>query len=340
MRKSNYLRFLLATALTAALTAACSDSNTPLGDEPDTPEQPSTPEPKRVPITFTTTVDTKGTELNNDNFTAFTLFALNQSGEYLEGITETGATYTKGADGTWTTPEGITWPTDGSKVAFYAINGNEVKAGEEFDKENKTFHFVVDEDVNNMDDILVCYLTDQTQPPTGESVVLRFSHLTMALQFKITNKLSSKTIHIKEVVLRNVAYMADYRFADGTLTLGSDKTHYTLLTTSSETGLTIPAGEWKIVYGTDYPATGTSHYLYVLPQTTTAWDKTTAANASGQTGTYLYIRLRVDGTSTDQEIAIPIGATWTANGNKLYNININSTAIGMDGQPFTLKTEE
>lgn len=337
MNRNNYLRFLWATALTASLTVACSDNDTSLGDEPDVPEQPSTPEPERVPITFTTTVNTKGTELDNQSFATFTVFALNDEGNYIEGMTNEGAVYTR-TESTWkASTSGITWPTDGSAVHFYAISGNEAKIGEGFDPANKTYRFVVDEDVNHMDDILVCYQPKQTQtstdPATG-SVLLTFNHLTTALQFQVTNNLKAQ-IDIKNFELRNVAYTALYAFADGTLTLDGSKTNYTLLNTTGAS-LSIPPGATKVVYGKNYPMDGTDHYLYVLPQTTTAWDKTTNV-ASQTTGTYLYIKLRVDDQDADQEIAIPVGATWKPHGNKLYTIRINATAIGLDGSSISLQ---
>lgn len=303
MKKSIYLLGLL-------LLAACANDDEPTGQQvqntypltievTENPLIPDGEEGSRTRAAITTT----------SSLTAFNLNYV-YGGDY-----STGSASVTNDNGAWT---GGSWPNgagvDGM-VNWYASTGGTFYAN----AGNPYINFSVVEDVSSQKDLLVATASG-TYTGTSGKLTFNFNHACAALRFwiKKSTNMSGYKLEIKEVVLCNVIKQAKYYYASGWAEWYSDRSVYTLY--SSTSNYTLDSSGYIAMDG------GTPNYLFMIPQALTAWDTSTAI-ADATTQTYLKVKCTVTNTSTstvihnDSYAYIPFGATLVAG--KKYDVKIN-----------------
>lgn len=202
---------------------------------------------------------------------------------YVVGSTLSGIEYAdkSGSDGLWTASSD--WPKSANEntlVTFYAYanailkNSNDIFKGDD----NKVYlNFTVDETTYNTKDLLVATASDTYSHSQGV-IGFRFSHACGALRFSLnkTSSLDSYTVLVKTVKIYNIPSSGTYCFDDGTWAIYStnanDKKNFTIKSYNDNANLEVSTNKAYLSAEKDY--------LFLLPQTLTAWNKSGApANA-------------------------------------------------------------
>lgn len=331
-----------------ALLAGCSNDS----DEPE-PPQPENPK-QSLPLTFEVTENPmiidgaenhQSTRTPITTFSEFNKFYLNYV--YIEGNEpySNDNTFVEAVknqeDGKWVNSAGANegWPIGvGVTVNWYAYTGYK---GYNPETDNVHFHsnsgnpyldFTVDANVARQHDLLVAQ-TSGTWNDTSGILELNFNHVCSALRLfiKKSTNLSAYTLSVSNVTLCNVVNQGYYYFGTGTWTLTTSRTSYDIY----------PGSEPQTLGSTDYiPMDGdqsnneaTHTYLFMIPQTLTAWNPTTHSvntlidNVTDKT--YLKVKCTLTNTSTNpstvvvnnDDVYIPFGASL-AKGTQ-YDVKIN-----------------
>lgn len=325
-----------------ALLAGCSNDS----DEPE-PPQPENPK-QSLPLTFEVTENPMiidGAENHQSTRTPITTFS--QFNKFYMNYVYNGSIGSNDPDpvgphvkaekngvGKWVNSAGSDkgWPIVDPKemvVNWYAYTGYSS------DSETNLVHFyrnggtpyldfTVDADVASQHDLLVAQ-TSGTWNDTSGILELNFNHVCSALRLfiKKSTNLSAYTLSVSNVTLCNVVNQGYYYFGTETWTLPASRASYDIY----------PGSEPQTLGSTDYiPMDGdqsnneaTHTYLFMIPQTLTAWDGTTAI-ASATTQSYLEIECTITKTSDSSQVYrgtayIPFGASL-AKGTQ-YDVKIN-----------------
>lgn len=234
-------------------------------------------------------------------------------------------TASKDGEGKWTTTG--SWPdTDNDNVvSWYAYSKHEDKVQNFFlDVSNNPYiNFTVEEAAASQHDLLVA-TTSGTWNNTKGNLSFTFDHACSALLFKVkkSTNLNDYTLNVTSIVLKNVYKHGKYYYGTSTWNDIDTYTDYTLYSGSAMT-LGSTSSDYVALNGTF--GTAENPYLFVIPQTLTAW------NPSGDLGnSYLEVVCNITKISDSSNVFsgtayIPFGATFVA-GTK-YNVNIN---IGMN----------
>ena len=317
--------------LSLLLFAACSSDND---------EQVQQPE-KSYPLTIEVTENPMtGDGENNSNRAAITTLSTFDSfkmhyayeGGYIDDESEeSGILATNDGDGKWTTT-GV-WPTSvGNEdvVTWYAQSSGSFL----YNSGNPYINFTVDESATSQKDLLMSK-TVGTKSGTGSILSFTFDHVCSALRFfvKKSTNLNSYTVNITSVRLCNVIKRGKYYFGTSswnTTEYTSIRSNYTLYTGSAIT-LDSGSSDWIPLNGGTNDITGTNPYLFLIPQTLTAWDTSTAI-ASATTQSYIEIECTISGATNYSGTAyIPFGYTLekgTVYNNLKINIGKNSLYSG------------
>lgn len=252
--------------------------------------------------------------------TTSTLSAFNL--EYVYGAQSstngTPITANKNGEGKWSTS--ANWPDTESEVKWYAHSHGTFQLTDDANK-YPYINFTVEENAASQKDLLVATASG-TWDATGGNLSFTFDHACTALRFlvKKANNLSDYTLSITHVQLCNVIKQGDYYFGTSLWTLGDTRSSYTLY-----------SGTAKTLGTTDYEALDASAapYLFMIPQTLTAWDGTTAI-ASATTLTYIQLTCSI--TKDDSNVYsgtayIPFGATLAAGNQHDVKINIGKNSL-------------
>lgn len=311
---------ILLFALAAASLAACSDddenNNIITPDEPVQTLRPLTIEVKENPMVnpdVPATSETKAAITTTSTLSAFNI-------NYVYGATPyTGSTTaTKDGEGKWTS-KGV-WPDTDSEVKWYAYSHGTFLLTDDANK-YPYVSFTVEESSSDQQDLLVA-LTSGTYSGPGSSLSFTFDHACTALRFlvKKANNLSDYTLSITDVTLCNVIKTGDYYYGTQSWTLGSGRSSYTLYSGSAKT---LGTASYEAFDESDAP------YMFMIPQTLTAWDHTTAID---EATTQTYIMLTCTITKDDSNVYsgtayIPFTATLTAGYQHDVKINIGKNSL-------------
>lgn len=316
-----------------ALLAGCSnDSDEPERPQPENPKQsfPLTIEVEENPMIpeGVRSVGTRATITTTSSLEAFNM-------SYVYGTAEPGSvSASKNEEGKWS---GGDWPNDAAlnnyNVNWYAYTSYTSDTGSaQFvgNDGNPYIDFTVDGDVANQHDLLVAQ-TSGTYAGTGGNLKLTFDHVCSALRLfiKKSTNLSAYTLSVSNVTLCNVVKQGYYYFGTGTWTLTTSRASYDIY----------PGSEPQTLGSTDYiPMDGdqsnneaTHTYLFMIPQTLTAWDGTTAI-ASATAQSYLEIECSITKTSDSSPVYIgtayiPFAATFLQGVQHDVKINIGQNSL-------------
>ena len=321
--------------LSLLLFAACSSDND---------EQVQQPQPeKSYPLTIEVTENPMtGDGENSSNRAAITdnssLASFKM--DYTYGTTDSESSFTasKDTDGKWTS-SGANWPGDAVDDPGISVNWHAYTGGTfNYNSGNPYINFTVDESAASQKDLLVAKTTDTWTNCSGH-LSFTFDHVCSALRFfvKKSTNLNSYTVNITSVRLCNVIKRGKYYF--GTPSWNTDdyidtRSNYTLYT---GTAITLGSGssDWKPLNGGENDITGTNPYLFLIPQTLTAWDTSTPI-ASVTTQSYIEIECTISGTTNYSGTAyIPFGIVL-AQGTVYNNLKINIGKNSLYKAPNTL----
>ena len=183
------------------------------------------------------------------------------------------ANASKNASNQWT---GGSWPYVETSIVvpFYAYANVSTTPTVEI-KDGKVYmDFEVDAQTDSQKDLLVATASDTYENCKG-NISFNFSHACGAVRFSIskTTGLSDYTVRVKSVTIYNIPSSGSYCFNDGTWTIDAEgKKNFSLISYDS--------GSMDVTAEKKTYLSGENDYMFLLPQTLTAWGKTgTPTNA-------------------------------------------------------------
>ena len=240
--------------------------------------------------------------------------------------THTGSeTATKTTDGKWQNSDGADkgWPngavgTDHDyNVTWYAYtNGSfNLNGGSPY------ISFEGEEYADAQHDLLVATTANKWSICQG-LLSFTFDHACSALRFyvKKSTNLNTYTFKVKSIKLRNVINQGRYMLATNTWNEGSHRTEYTLF--QSNDYIELGSTDYEAIYGTYGSAE--APYLFLIPQTLTAWDTTTAIT-DATTQSYLEIECSINNTA--YTAYIPFAASLEKGIKRDVKINIGKNSL-------------
>lgn len=226
-------------------------------------------------------------------------------------------TATKGSEGKWSSTG--SWPGTSDEVTWYAYTDGTFNQTEDANK-LPYINFTVEEAAASQHDLLVATAIG-TYSGTSGKLTFTFDHACSALRFyvKKSPNLDSYTLSVSSIVLKNVKKRGKYYYGTSSWNDIDTYTNYTLYSGSA---MTLGSDKTK-----DYVAlngnfgTAGEPYLFIIPQTLTAWDTT-----GDLSNTYLELTCTITNTSTSKQVYsgtayIPYAATFEK-GTK-YDVKIN-----------------
>lgn len=306
-------------ALAAIGVAACSndDDNTVVNSK----EQPLplnitvSEKPLHNPDAPAQAPATRAAVTTTPTLSAFTLDYQYMRGEELTLLHGSNSA-SKDGSGHWSAG---TWPDAGdyTEVHWYAHTD-----GTFITQSNPYINFTVEEQTNNQKDLLVATASG-TKDGTGGNLSFTFDHACTALRFyvKKSTNLDDHTLTVTSINICNVVKDGKYFFDTNSWTLGTTRTNYTLY---SGTPQTLNSTGWILLNANE------DDYLFVIPQTLTAWNKTEDIKTTTQT--YFKIECTVTKNSDDSDVfsgttIIPFAATLTAGYQNDVKINIGMNSL-------------
>ncbi|MBP3228141.1 MAG: fimbrillin family protein [Bacteroidaceae bacterium] len=316
-------------ALIAATFAACGSDNDDI--IPDDPKPEETKYPLNITVTENPLINPDAPShaprrapiITTPTLSKFYIDYLYEEGDNLE---TGGVSAEKTADGQWECHDG-SWPNFYATIDWYAYTykKDDTKITDDTFQKNggdPYIQFTVSDYPSEQKDLLVATTKNTTLAATGATIHFAFDHACTALRFyvkKATN-LADYTLSVTGVRLCNVIKNGDYYFNSASWTLGSQRQSYILYD-----------GEAKTLGTTDYEALDASDapYLFLIPQTLTAWDgKTAIASATTQTYLELDCTLTKDGSDVFSGTAyIPFAATPQQGYQHDVRINIGKNSL-------------
>ncbi len=226
-------------------------------------------------------------------------------------------------DGKWEPKTGSTtgWPSDAAthddEVAWYAYtNGSfNLNGGSPY------ISFEGEEYADAQHDLLVATTANKWSICQG-LLSFTFDHACSALRFyvKKSTNLNTYTFKVKCIKLRNVINQGRYMLATNTWNEGSYRTEYTLF--QSNDYIELGPTDYIPIYGTY--SSESEPYLFLIPQTLTAWDTTTAI-ADATTQSYLEIECSINNTA--YTAYIPFAASLEKGIKRDVKINIGKNSL-------------
>lgn len=311
MRNSHFT-FFLATAL---LLTACSSDDDSVQEPADAPLLPLTIEVAENPYVNPDEAGSRETRAAIATTSSLTAFQLN----YVYGGTQSKSDIAVTADGNhnWQASSGG-WPVGGTTV----VNWYAKSVGDFIYKENDPYiDFTMEEDASNLVDLLVATATG-SYSDTGGKLSFTFDHACTALRFyvkKATN-LNDYTLTVSLIKLCNVKKEGEYHYNTSSWSSVGTNANFSLY-----------SGSAKTLGSSEYEALDTENgpYLFVVPQTLTAWDTTT--DIASTSGTYFELNCTLTRSDSQQVFSgtayIPFSATLNAGYQHDVKINIGKNSL-------------
>ena len=306
---------LIFVLLTSLALGACSND-----------DEQVTQQPKSYPLTIEVTENplipdgeeggtaTRAAITDNSTLTGF-----NMSYVYGSEASSDPITATKGSEGKWSST-GL-WPGTSDEVTWYAYTSGTFNRTDDA-KKDPYINFTVDENAATQKDLLVATASG-TYSGTGGNLSFTFDHACAAVRFyvKKSTNLNDYTVSVSSIVLKYVVKQGKYFYGTGAWTLTDNRSNYTLLSSAKTLGS--GSGDYQLLNGSENDS-----YLFLIPQTLTPWDHTTAI-ASATTQTYLEVTCNIIGATNYSGTAYIPFTISTSEGNqtlqkgKKYDVKIN-----------------
>lgn len=252
-----------------------------------------------------------------------------------------GLTVTK-SEGKWTYGSTKFWPT--TALSFYCLYPATPASGTV--SVAATAQTITGYTANGTEDLL--YATNKQESKTAHEsspVNINFRHALSKIIFKAKNtNPTAINVTVKGVSIKNVKSQGDFAWAEATTgtpfasAVADAKGKWTNQATNKDYDVFTLTDGATVGTTADFMTAADASQLFLLPQTLTVWDKTTAASAAGQNGAYILVDcLITDATSGIQlwpasagasaQVAIPFtAATWEAGFTYTYILNFGQGA--------------
>lgn len=297
--------------LVATGLAACSndDEVAPVQERPITvtvSEKPfTTPTSNAAPVRSTRAAIT-----TTETFSAFSI-------DYVYGTApSTGKRTATKTAGTWNCGY---WPdTDNDNIVNWYAHSDGTFYRDN-DKGTPYISFTVDENAAQQKDLLVSTLS-KSYNECGGHLNFTFDHACAAVRFyvKKANNLSDYTLTVSSVILSGVVNTGNYHYDTSKWTLVNATSSYTLY---DGTAKTLTNSDYEALDATEAPS-----YLFLIPQTLTAW-----APPSAPANTYLELTYTISKNSSNVfyngTAYIPFAATLAAGTQYDVKINIGKNSL-------------
>lgn len=252
--------------LCLALCAACSSDN----DDPVVVQPPVTSYPLTIEVSENPLIpdgqeargETRATITTTTTLTAFNLW-------YVYNETSTGSEEVEKEGGIWKVTNNNGWPSDAAgtdvEVTWYAST-----AGTFYLNEGDPYiDFTVEAEAADQKDLLVAktsgkYSDYYTNGENVKSLSFTFDHACTALKFyvKKAKNLDDYTLKVSNIKLKNVVNSGKYNYGSGEWTLRTSSSDFVLLSTKT----TLSSDSYTLLNGDEK-----NSYLFMIPQTLTAW---------------------------------------------------------------------
>lgn len=237
--------------------------------------------------------------------------------------------------GTWAPKKRYYWPTDeGATVSFYAFYPKDhavVKNGDDV-----SVDFTIPTAVADQYDMMAAKCEDLSLAnTTGGAAPLGFRHLTSQVSFqaRLTSVFAGWQVDVRSIRLCNVNSRGSYSYSTAAVTPASPAVlqNYDL----------VMAGATAAVTSTTEPValTSATDVAMLMPQTLTAWDRTTETASSGApstTGCYIAINCTITDSNGLRAFSgntyVPLPAEWLPARHYNYLLEFGSGYTGQ-GDP-------
>ncbi len=238
------------------------------------------------------------------------------------------------ASGYWSPKRRYYWPTDdGATVSFYAFYPKDhavVKNGDDV-----SVDFTIPTAVADQYDMMAAKCENQSLAgTTGGAAPLRFHHLMSQVSFRarLAPAFTGWQVAVRGIRLCNVNSRGSYSYSTAAVTPASPAVmkDYDLVMAAASTAVTSTSESVALTSATDV--------AMLMPQSLTAWDRTTETASSGAPSTAgCYIAINCTITDSDGQLAfsgntyVPLPAEWLAARHYNYLLEFGSGYQG-DGE--------
>lgn len=233
-------------------------------------------------------------------------------------------------DGFFTSTPEYYWPTDGSKLSFFAYAPSKTELGGTWSirsTSKKISNFKPKTDIDKQLDFIVA-TAEGSKEDEATGVHLTFDHVLSQIGIRAKNG-GALTYKVKGVKIATVS---------GTGTYDAQSSRWTLSTSSSsKTDYTVQY-DTEVVLGTNATSLmGTAGNAMILPQALTPWDPAADATNDSQ-GAYLAVYINIvneagdvlyptGGTEEDYGwAAVPVDTEWQAGHKYIYTLDFTQSA--------------
>ena len=238
------------------------------------------------------------------------------------------------ASGYWAPQKRYYWPTDeGATVSFYAVYPKDHAVTRTAD--DLTIDFTVPADVSSQYDMMAAKTEGIALAGTQDGAVpLAFSHLTSQVSFRarLATAFEGWQVDVRSIRVCNVNSRGTYSYGSATVTPANPAVmrNYDLI--MAATSVTVASTSEAV------SLTSAADVAMLLPQTLTAWDRTTETSSSGApstTGCYLAIGCTITDSDGNRAYSgntyVPLSAEWQAACHYNYLLEFGTGYQG-DGQ--------
>lgn len=237
--------------------------------------------------------------------------------------------------GVWTTKRRYYWPTDeGATVSFYAFYPKDHTVRNTGG--DLTVEFTIPAAVASQSDMMAAKCEDLSLAnTTGGAAPLGFRHLTSQVSFqaRLTSVFAGWQVDVRSIRLCNVNSRGSYSYSTAAVTPASPAVlqNYDL----------VMAGATAAVTSTTEPValTSATDVAMLMPQTLTAWDRTSETSSSGApstTGCYIAIGCTITDSNGLRAFSgntyVPLPAEWLPARHYNYLLEFGSGYTGQ-GDP-------
>jgi hypothetical protein len=271
----------------------------------------------------------RGSMLTTSSFTKFHIEYYFQGGDCWNKYQ-----YNK-SENTWS--GNMTWPEVSTNypLTFYAyFDQNTESVSRVNDSSDPYIVVTVENNASSQRDVIAAKSKSFQYSEIGSSVDLSFKHICSAVQFKIgkTAAMSAYNIIVLTAELCNIVKQGEYHFNAESWTFRSEKANYTLNNASFTLG----------TEATDLNLASGSEYLFLIPQTLTAWDKTTPISEN-PIGSYVHLRCKISkegsykigGNETWGDAYLPVSGTWEQSKKHIFTILVGTALRNASGTQIT-----
>jgi len=211
----------------------------------------------------------------------------------------------------------VTWYA----YANYDVNGSH--EGFQVNDNDPYISFTVEESSTSQKDLLVSEKTDTWNHCKGNMYFL-FSHVCSALKFhmkKATN-VKDRNITVTDVKLHNVKNYGEFYFKSKSWSALSGTGYYTLL--SATNAFELSSTDYKAMYAGTLNQDTENAYLFMLPQTLSAWNPSTDS-VTNTSGSFLELTFIMDGQNYTGYV--PFQGTFEQGCKHTVNINLGKNSL-------------